>query len=56
VIVAQRHDVINSTRSSFETSVVLGLPESGLGGSRVTATVGTLVLIAGLRVINRRRL
>jgi len=56
MIVAQRHDVINSARSSFETSIVLGLPEPGLGGSLVTATVDAIVLIAGLRVINRRRL
>jgi uncharacterized membrane protein YeaQ/YmgE (transglycosylase-associated protein family) len=41
---------------SFETSFVLGLPASGSGGSLVTATVGAIVLIAGLRVINRRRL
>ena len=31
-------------------------PESGLGGRLVTATVGAILLIAGLRVINRRRL
>jgi len=40
----------------FETSFLLSLPESGLGGRLVTATVGAIVLIAGLRVINRRRL
>jgi uncharacterized membrane protein YeaQ/YmgE (transglycosylase-associated protein family) len=35
---------------------LLGLSASGLIGSLVTATVGAIVLIAGLRVINRRGL
>jgi len=35
---------------------LLGLSASGLLGSLITATVGAVVLIAGLRAINRRRL
>jgi len=35
---------------------LLGLSASGLLGSLITATVGALVLIAGLRAINRPRL
>jgi uncharacterized membrane protein YeaQ/YmgE (transglycosylase-associated protein family) len=35
---------------------MLSLPESGSGGRLVTATVGAIVLIAGLREINRQRL
>ncbi len=35
---------------------LLGLSASGLVGSLVTATVGAIVLIAGLRAINRRRI
>jgi len=35
---------------------LLGLSASGLAGSLVTATVGAIVLIAGLRLINRQRL
>ena len=34
---------------------VLGLAATGLIGSLVTATVGAIVLIAGLRAINRTR-
>lgn len=34
---------------------LLGLAATGLVGSLVTATVGAIALIAGLRVINRRR-
>jgi len=35
---------------------LLGLSASGLIGSLVTATVGAIVLIAGLRLINRPRI
>jgi uncharacterized membrane protein YeaQ/YmgE (transglycosylase-associated protein family) len=35
---------------------LLGLSADGAIGSLVTATVGAIVLIAGLRLINRRRL
>ena len=35
---------------------LLGLSATGLIGSLVTATVGAIVLIAGLRLINRRRI
>ena len=35
---------------------LLGLAATGLIGSLVTATVGAIVLIAGLRLINRRRI
>jgi uncharacterized membrane protein YeaQ/YmgE (transglycosylase-associated protein family) len=35
---------------------LLGLPADGALGSLVTATVGAIVLIAGLRLINRQRL
>ena len=35
---------------------LLGLSATGLLGSLVTATVGAIVLIAGLRLINRQRL
>ena len=34
---------------------LLGLSASGPVGSLVTATVGAIVLISGLRLINRRR-
>ncbi len=34
---------------------LLGLAATGLVGSLVTATVGAIVLIAGLRLINRPR-
>ena len=35
---------------------LLGLAATGLIGSLVTATVGAIVLIAGLRMINRPRI
>ena len=35
---------------------LLGLSADGAIGSLVTATVGAIVLIAGLRLINRRRI
>jgi uncharacterized membrane protein YeaQ/YmgE (transglycosylase-associated protein family) len=35
---------------------LLGLSATGPLGSLVTATVGAIVLIAGLRLINRQRL
>lgn len=35
---------------------LLGLSSSGPLGSLITATVGAIVLIAGLRVINRPRI
>ena len=35
---------------------LLGLSADGTIGSLVTATVGAIVLIAGLRLINRRRI
>ena len=35
---------------------LLGLSASGLLGSLVTATVGAITLIAGLRAINRSRI
>lgn len=35
---------------------LLGLSATGLVGRLVTATVGAVVLIAGLRILNRRRL
>jgi uncharacterized membrane protein YeaQ/YmgE (transglycosylase-associated protein family) len=35
---------------------LLGLAATGLLGSLVTATVGAIVLLAGLRAVNRRRL
>ncbi len=35
---------------------MLGLSADGAIGSLVTATVGAIVLIAGLRLINRQRL
>ena len=35
---------------------LLGLTATGLLGSLITATVGAIVLIAGLRAINRPRL
>jgi len=35
---------------------LLGLSIDGTIGSLVTATVGAIVLIAGLRLINRRRI
>jgi uncharacterized membrane protein YeaQ/YmgE (transglycosylase-associated protein family) len=35
---------------------LLGLSADGAIGSLVTATVGAIVLIAGLRLINRQRL
>ena len=35
---------------------LLGLSATGLLGSLITATVGAIVLIAGLRAVNRRRL
>jgi len=35
---------------------LLGLSASGLIGSLVTATVGAIVLIVGLRAINRSRI
>jgi uncharacterized membrane protein YeaQ/YmgE (transglycosylase-associated protein family) len=35
---------------------LLGLTATGLLGSLITATVGAIVLIAGLRAINRTRL
>ena len=35
---------------------LLGLSATGLLGSLITATVGAIVLIAGLRAINRPRL
>jgi uncharacterized membrane protein YeaQ/YmgE (transglycosylase-associated protein family) len=35
---------------------LLGLTATGLVGSLVTATIGAIVLIAGLRAINRPRL
>ena len=35
---------------------LLGLSADGALGSLVTATVGAIVLIAGLRLINRRRI
>jgi uncharacterized membrane protein YeaQ/YmgE (transglycosylase-associated protein family) len=35
---------------------LLGLSAGGAIGSLVTATVGAIVLIAGLRMINRRRI
>lgn len=35
---------------------VLGLAATGLVGSLITATVGAIVLIAGLRAINRGRI
>jgi len=35
---------------------LLGLSADGAIGSLMTATVGAIVLIAGLRLINRRRL
>jgi len=35
---------------------LLGLSATGMVGSLVTATVGAIVLIAGLRAINRQRL
>ena len=35
---------------------LLGLAATGLIGSLVTATVGAIVLIAGLRLINRPRI
>jgi uncharacterized membrane protein YeaQ/YmgE (transglycosylase-associated protein family) len=35
---------------------LLGLAATSLVGSLVTATVGAIVLIAGLRLINRRRI
>jgi uncharacterized membrane protein YeaQ/YmgE (transglycosylase-associated protein family) len=35
---------------------LLGLSADGALGSLVTATVGAIVLIAGLRLINRQRL
>jgi len=35
---------------------LLGLAADGAIGSLVTATVGAIVLIAGLRMINRRRI
>ena len=35
---------------------LLGLAATGLIGSLVTATVGAIVLIAGLRAINRSRI
>jgi uncharacterized membrane protein YeaQ/YmgE (transglycosylase-associated protein family) len=35
---------------------LFGLSATGLTGNLVTATVGAIVLIAGLRVINRPRL
>lgn len=35
---------------------LLGLSANGMVGSLVTATVGAIVLIAGLRAINRQRL
>ena len=35
---------------------LLGLSVNGTIGSLVTATVGAIVLIAGLRLINRRRI
>ena len=56
MIVARGHHGINSVRSFFETSFMLSLPESGLGGRLVTVTVSAILLIAGLRQINRRRL
>ena len=34
---------------------LLGLSASGAFGNLVTATVGAIVLLAGLRLINRRR-
>jgi len=52
----RRYQLRESARLFFETSFVLSIPESGLGGLLVTATVGAIVLIAGLRVINRWRL
>jgi uncharacterized membrane protein YeaQ/YmgE (transglycosylase-associated protein family) len=35
---------------------LLGLAATGLMGSLITATVGAIVLIAGLRAINRPRI
>lgn len=35
---------------------LLGLSATGLLGSLITATVGAIVLIAGLRAINRSRI
>jgi uncharacterized membrane protein YeaQ/YmgE (transglycosylase-associated protein family) len=35
---------------------LVGLAATGLLGSLVTATVGAIVLLAGLRAVNRRRL
>lgn len=35
---------------------VFGLAATGLVGSLITATVGAIVLIAGLRAINRARI
>ncbi len=35
---------------------LLGLTSTGLVGSLVTATVGAIVLIAGLRAVNRSRI
>jgi len=47
--------VIGSIVGGFLFSL-LGLSADGAIGSLVTATVGAIVLIAGLRLINRRRL
>ena len=47
--------VIGSILGGFLFSL-LGLSADGAIGSLVTATVGAIVLIAGLRLINRQRL
>ena len=47
--------VIGSILGGFLFSAI-GLAATGLIGSLVTATVGAIVLIAGLRAINRSRI
>jgi len=47
--------VIGSILGGFLFSL-LGLSATGLFGSLITATVGAIVLIAGLRAINRPRI
>jgi uncharacterized membrane protein YeaQ/YmgE (transglycosylase-associated protein family) len=47
--------VIGSILGGFLFSL-LGLSATGLLGSLITATVGAIVLIAGLRAINRPRI
>lgn len=47
--------VIGSILGGFLFGLI-GLSASGLLGSLITATVGAIVLIAGLRAINRQRM